>query len=214
MIIIKSDIIFFVYLYNSIYSSFICELTLQQFTETKAVETMRRARGGIGGLENEPRALKETHFRGIRKLPWGRFAVEIRDPWKKDRVWPGTFDTAGDAARAYGEAARVLRSAKAKTIFALATDDASAMLAQTCNPRWIRTLHPQQQWPHDLKAAALASCLSVPTSESSKREQENSTFAWSLYGSEANSCSTKRSLSFRSSKDLPCKEKHETIFLI
>jgi len=43
------------------------------------VETMRRARGGSGGHESEPRALKETHFRGVRKLPWGRFVMEISD---------------------------------------------------------------------------------------------------------------------------------------
>lgn len=131
-----------------------------------AVETMRRARVGIGGCESESRAVKETHFRGVRKRPWGRFAAEIRDPWKKARVWLGTFDTAEDAARAYDEAARALRGPKAKTNFALAADNtASAALARTTNARWTRTLHPQKQWPHDLKAS------SVPALESNKRHK-------------------------------------------
>ncbi|XP_074584620.1 ethylene-responsive transcription factor CRF5-like [Curcuma longa] len=85
-------------------------------TSKVAAAAPRKRKAGskvVGGGDGDvPR------FRGVRRRAWGKYAAEIRDPWRRVRVWLGTYETAEEAAKVYDSAAIRLRGADAITNFA------------------------------------------------------------------------------------------------
>ncbi|XP_024527419.1 ethylene-responsive transcription factor RAP2-11-like [Selaginella moellendorffii] len=61
---------------------------------------------------------RRKKFVGVRQRSSGRWVAEIKDTAQKVRLWLGTYDNAEDAARAYDEAASLLRGADSRTNFA------------------------------------------------------------------------------------------------
>ncbi|KAI8526407.1 hypothetical protein RHMOL_Rhmol13G0304900 [Rhododendron molle] len=62
-------------------------------------------------------ASNKSMFVGVRQRPSGKWVAEIKNTSQKIRMWLGTFDTAEEAARAYDEAAFLLRGSNTRTNF-------------------------------------------------------------------------------------------------
>ncbi|KAK6137804.1 hypothetical protein DH2020_028452 [Rehmannia glutinosa] len=70
-----------------------------------------------GTYKSRNRYANKNKFVGVRQRPSGKWVAEIKNTTQKIRMWLGTFDTAEEAARAYDEAACLLRGSNTRTNF-------------------------------------------------------------------------------------------------
>lgn len=75
----------------------------QQQTETK--------------FKGRKRTKGSNSYVGVRQRPSGKWVAEIKDTTQKIRMWLGTYETAEEAARAYDQAAVLLRGSTTRTNF-------------------------------------------------------------------------------------------------
>lgn len=74
-------------------------------------------KGKEGGFCEKLKIKNKPKFVGVRQRASGKWAAEIKDTSKKIRMWLGTYQTAEEAARAYDEAAFLLRGSNTRTNF-------------------------------------------------------------------------------------------------
>ncbi|KAI3991381.1 hypothetical protein MKX01_034700 [Papaver californicum] len=87
----------------------------QQRDENNNSTSVNKGNNKFKAIRN--RSGSSTKFVGVRQRPSGKWVAEIKDTTQKIRMWLGTFKTAEEAARAYDEAACLLRGSNTRTNF-------------------------------------------------------------------------------------------------
>ncbi|XP_010493057.1 PREDICTED: ethylene-responsive transcription factor RAP2-11 [Camelina sativa] len=100
----------------------------------------------------------KTKFVGVRQRPSGKWVAEIKDTTQKIRMWLGTFETAEEAARAYDEAACLLRGSNTRTNFANHFPNNSQLSLKIRNLLHQKQSMKQQQQQQHKPVSSFAEC--------------------------------------------------------
>ncbi|KAF8097863.1 hypothetical protein N665_0280s0062 [Sinapis alba] len=119
---------------------------------------------------------KKTKFVGVRQRPSGKWVAEIKDTTQKIRMWLGTFETAEEAARAYDEAACLLRGSNTRTNFANHFPNNSQLSLKIRNLlHQKQSMKQQQQQQQNKTVSSFAACNINYTSTATSPTASNTT---------------------------------------
>ncbi|KAK6778896.1 hypothetical protein RDI58_025614 [Solanum bulbocastanum] len=88
------------------------EINFQKHQQTQAISLNKATK-----FKGRKRSKGLNSFVGVRQRPSGKWIAEIKDTTQKIRMWLGTYETAEEAARAYDQAAVLLRGSNTRTNF-------------------------------------------------------------------------------------------------
>ncbi|KAK6779072.1 hypothetical protein RDI58_025790 [Solanum bulbocastanum] len=105
------------------------EINFQTHHHQNTEISMKKVTKSIKGRKRSNKS-NSNKFVGVRQRSSGKWIAEIKDTThKKIRMWLGTFETAEDAARAYDQAACLLRGSNTRTNFVTTRVSADSQLA-------------------------------------------------------------------------------------
>lgn len=121
-----------------------------------------------GRSKSKSKSNNSSKYVGVRQRPSGRWVAEIKDTTQKIRMWLGTFETAEEAARAYDEAACLLRGSNTRTNFVTHVSPDSPLASRIRNLlNNKRKANKSCAVAEDSRTTAMAAAAATPQSPSS-----------------------------------------------
>lgn len=124
-----------------------------------------------------------SKFIGVRQRASGKWAAEIKDTQKNIRMWLGTYKTAEEAARAYDEAACLLRGSNTRTNFStshsIPTNSPISLKLKKLLHRKSISKQTQTQTQCQSQSTMMCSSLQVSPIDSIKVMEKENNSAWS-----------------------------------
>ncbi|KAD7478234.1 hypothetical protein R6Q59_007684 [Mikania micrantha] len=132
-------------------------------------------------------------FIGVRQRPSGRWVAEIKDTTQEIRMWLGTFESAEEAARAYDEAACLLRGSNTRTNFITHVSHNSPLASRIRNllntKKMAKKINQESSVPVVPSRSTVANTVSISNNSSSSSSNSNSNNSLSNSGGSGDSLS-------------------------